>query len=139
MRVHPMFHVSWVKPVRRSPLVPAVPPPPAPRLLDGDPIYTVHRLLRSRRRGRGIQYLVDWEGYGLEERSWIPAGRILDPALIADFHRQHPDQPALRRGRPRGVLRAARAPPGPVPVPSAVGSQPPSEDGAQDSDRSEKY
>ncbi|KAL2085065.1 hypothetical protein ACEWY4_020583 [Coilia grayii] len=135
MRVHPTFHVSRVKPVRRTLLAPAAPPPPAPHLLDGDPVYTVRRLLRSRRRGRGIQYLVDWEGYGPEERSWIPAGRILDPALIADFHSQHPDQPALRRGRPRGVLRAARAPPDPAPVPSAVGYQLPSGDDAQDSDR----
>ncbi|KAL2093081.1 hypothetical protein ACEWY4_010393 [Coilia grayii] len=133
MRVHTTFHVSRVKPVCRSPLAPAAPPPM------GDPVYTVRRLLRSQRRGRGIQYLVDWEGYVPEERSWIPAGRILYPAVIADFHRQHTDQPALRRGRLRGVLQAARAPPDPVPVPSAVGSQPPSEDDAQDSDRSEEY
>ncbi|XP_067456282.1 uncharacterized protein [Thunnus thynnus] len=101
MRVHPTFHVSKVKPVHDSPLVPAAPPPPPPRIVDGGPVYTVHRLMRSRRRGRGLQYLVDWEGYGPEERSWVPARFIVDSNLIADFHLCHPDQPAkmpARRG-----------------------------------------
>ena len=75
-------------------LLSVVPPPPPPQLVDGGPLFTVRRLLRSRRRGRGAQYLVDWEGDGPEERSWIPARFVMDPRLISDFHRSHPDQPA---------------------------------------------
>lgn len=93
MRIHPTFHVSRVKPAKESTLVPASKPPPLPRFVDGGPVYSVKKLLAVRRRGRGRQYLVDWEGYGPEERSWVSASNIVDPDLIKDFHQHHPDVP----------------------------------------------
>ncbi|KAI2667850.1 Transposon Tf2-9 polyprotein [Labeo rohita] len=87
-RIHSVFHVSKIKPVFFARINPPAPVPPPPRLVEGEPTYSVNRILDSRRRGRGFQYLVDWEGYGPEERSWVPARDILDHSLIDDYNRQ---------------------------------------------------
>ncbi|KAL0146914.1 hypothetical protein M9458_057853, partial [Cirrhinus mrigala] len=104
-RIHPTFHVSLLKPFH-PPLIPSTEPgheeePPPPLLLEDGSIYSVKEILQSRRRGGQLQYLVDWEGYGPEERSWVPRADILDPTLLEDFHTSHPEFPAPRgRGRP---------------------------------------
>ncbi|ROI73786.1 Retrotransposon-like protein 1 [Anabarilius grahami] len=106
-RIHPTFHVSLLKPhhpsvsVSTEPDVAAAEPPLLPLILDYGAAYEVREILDSRRHGGLLEYLVDWEGYGPEERSWVPRDNILDPNLLQAFHTNHLDRPAPRgRGRP---------------------------------------
>ncbi|KAI2646625.1 Transposon Tf2-6 polyprotein [Labeo rohita] len=97
-RISPTFHVSLLKPagaprgeeIQEEAADESTPP----LVVDGEEAYQVHEILDSRRRGGVLQYLIDWEGYGPEERSWINARDILDPSLTAEFHRTHPERPA---------------------------------------------
>ncbi|KAL0167736.1 hypothetical protein M9458_035958, partial [Cirrhinus mrigala] len=97
-RIHPTFHVSLLKPyfpsATETPGAEAGAPPP--EILDQPSIYTVNQILDSRRRGGRLEYLIDWEGYGPEERSWVPRDDVLDPSLLTDFHHNHPERPAPR-------------------------------------------
>ncbi len=79
IKVNPTFHVSLLKPVLCSPFVAPGKAPPPPRVIGGRPAFTVHRILGVRQVRGSRQYLVDWEGYGPEERSWVPARNILEP------------------------------------------------------------
>ncbi len=135
-RIHPTFHVSLLKP-HHPPISVSTDPepaeePPLPLILEDGTAYTVKEILCSRRRGGKLQYLVDWEGYGPEERSWEPRDNIIDPNLLETFHATHPEQPAPRgRGRPprRQVFRPSGASCGgggtdtEQPVPRSIQSQ----------------
>ncbi|KAI2649350.1 Transposon Tf2-6 polyprotein [Labeo rohita] len=116
-RIHPTFHVSLLKPCH-DPLLPPTEPgveqPPPPMVVEEGTIYQVKEILDSRRRGGRLEYLIDWEGYGPEEGSWVPRDDVLDETLLREFHETHPNRPAPRgRGRPPRRRRGSASGGGP--------------------------
>jgi hypothetical protein len=71
----PTFHTSQVRPFMENDkeLFPGreLDEPP-PVFVEDEEEYFVDRILDERKRGRGIQYLVRWLGYGPEEDRWLP-------------------------------------------------------------------
>jgi len=100
-RLHPCFNVSRVRPYYTRVTTPSRPAPDALRV-DGDRQYVVDRLV-ARRTAAGdpqlVEYLCVWQGYGLEEATWVARPGI-DQVLCAAFDNLHPSDGALASDRP---------------------------------------
>lgn len=62
-RIHPVFHVSLLKPVVPSSFPERREVPPPPIRVDGENEFEVEAILGCRKRGRQLQYLIQWKGY----------------------------------------------------------------------------
>ena len=48
--------------------------------------HVVARVLRHRRRGHGLQYLVEWEGYDMADATWEPECHLVNaPAKVTEY------------------------------------------------------
>uniref|UniRef100_A0A8C5QVR1 Uncharacterized protein n=1 Tax=Leptobrachium leishanense TaxID=445787 RepID=A0A8C5QVR1_9ANUR len=99
LHLHPVFHVSLLKPWTAPSFSSQVNTRPPPLPVDEEPEYEIHRILDSRYRRRQLQYLIHWRGYGPEERSWEPAVNVHAPLLLRRFHRSYPAKPGPLRPR----------------------------------------
>ncbi|KAJ9504785.1 hypothetical protein QJQ45_007281 [Haematococcus lacustris] len=112
-RVHPVFHVSLLKPYKGD--VPHLPPPL--QWLDDRPVYEVEQVLSHRqvRNGRAGAYLLKWKGYGVEHNTWEPRKNMTGCAeLLQVYNVAHNLNPGWGGGEGAG---------GPAVPPSQCGSR----------------
>jgi hypothetical protein len=83
IKLHPVVHVSQVKPWQAEPRWGERNPPPPPIIdADGETSYLVESILKHRvvRQGKsrrpGYQYLVKWEGYPVWDCTWEPESQF---------------------------------------------------------------
>ena len=77
-RIHPVFHVSKLKPYHEDG---RVQPPPAPIEIEGELEYEVEniidkKVIKHKRRPDVVQYLINEKGYGHEHNSWETASTV---------------------------------------------------------------
>jgi len=88
-RLHPVFHVSLLRPYVRGFGPPPAPPPP----LDEGPGYVrleVQAIIAHRKGRRGLEYRVLWKGYPLHESTWEPETHLdRCKALLNAYKRTH--------------------------------------------------
>jgi hypothetical protein len=75
LSIHPVFHVSKLKPYHSDGRV----QPPDPVVIDGEPHFVLERILDHRNKPgkRNIrECLVKWKGFGPEHNSWEPESSI---------------------------------------------------------------
>ncbi|CAI5799382.1 Hypothetical predicted protein [Podarcis lilfordi] len=92
LKIHPVFHVSQLKPCHANYFPGRIAPPP-PVQVDGHEEFPVAQILDLKQLRGKLHYLIDWVGYGPEERSWEPADLLHAPAKVRAFHWQFPDKP----------------------------------------------
>ena len=72
-RLHPVFNVVKLTLALEDPIQGRCPqPPPLPKIIDREEEWVVEEILDSRVVNWKLQYLVKWEGFGIEHNSWKP-------------------------------------------------------------------
>ena len=71
-QIHDVFHATLLRPYTENEIYGENFTEPRPELLEGEEVYEVETILNHRRRGRGYQYFVKWQGYPITDASWEP-------------------------------------------------------------------
>ena len=92
MKMHPVFHVSLIKPYKGNPAEfnRQTPPPPEVIIGSNDEEYEVEAILNKRIIRKKPQYLIKWTGYPLYDSTWEPLENLTNAKeMVKDFERNN--------------------------------------------------
>ena len=101
--VHPVFHVSMLKPATPNTFQQCSEPLSAPVIIDGEPEYEISKIVDSKidcQRACKLLYKVIWLGYEDTDNNskWLPATELKHAKeLVNNFHLKYPSKPGLLR------------------------------------------
>jgi RNase H-like domain found in reverse transcriptase/Reverse transcriptase (RNA-dependent DNA polymerase)/Integrase zinc binding domain/Chromo (CHRromatin Organisation MOdifier) domain/Integrase core domain len=95
MRIHPVFHGALLEPYHENTIPGRTQPPPPPVEVEGEEEWEVAEILDSKITRNRLFYLVDWEGYTPQDRSWEPADFLENSGeKLDEYHAKYPQRPA---------------------------------------------
>ncbi|MBW0577997.1 hypothetical protein O181_117712 [Austropuccinia psidii MF-1] len=100
--IHPVFHISLLKPVKTSTIPNTHQEPPPPMIMEEEEEWEVSQILYSKLKRGKLWYLVEWKGFSQDsERStWEPTENLKNcPELVKEFHSLYPDKPGPNSSR----------------------------------------
>lgn len=85
-KLHPVFHVSLLKPYQPPRGSRRKKPPPPIVLEDGQEEHEVEAVLAHRIVRRRPEFLIKFNGYGHEHNEWLPEGNLNCPDLLQEYY-----------------------------------------------------
>jgi hypothetical protein len=121
-KIHPTFHVSYLRPFVEFDKFAHDPddlPPVTDWQEDGSAMYEVESIITHRVYRNRLQYLIKWYNYDTQDATWEPSESIAStaPDIVADYLRRHPtiaasdsqQQTTITSTKPRSRHRSAAA------------------------------
>jgi hypothetical protein len=79
LKIHPVFHISLLKPYQEmsNEFIQLTPPPPPPIIIsENEEEYEVEAILDKKLVRKKPYYLVKWKGYPLHDATWEPVENL---------------------------------------------------------------
>ena len=87
-KIHNVFHAILLKPYQENDIYGNNFPAPPPEIVNGEEVYQIETILKHRKRGRGYQYLIKWEGYPVSEASWEPESSFSEDGDLLNLYKK---------------------------------------------------
>ncbi|OAV84942.1 hypothetical protein PTTG_30931, partial [Puccinia triticina 1-1 BBBD Race 1] len=89
--VHPVFHISVLRKHAPDTIIGRRQREPEPVEVEGQEEWAVAEILDCRKRGKRLEYLIQWAGFGPEDNSWEPESNLEHAKeLLQDFKTRFP-------------------------------------------------
>jgi hypothetical protein len=89
-RIHNVFHAALLRRYKENEVYGPNFTEPPPDLVEGEEVYEVETILNHRKRGRGYQYYVKWQGYPISDASWEPEQSFSDDGdILTQYKSRH--------------------------------------------------